>query len=512
MEKTEETLEEKQEYLRDNILDKGYDAEEFLTFLQQTKGVAGLDLNNWSMNELIEITNNFTKQNQNGINVNNTIDEKSDNISVNENYMDNIDNLIERVKTKNITNDNEQNEFTNCKLIEKTPITENQNLEIKVSNPRKANEGIFSSSYSLYTIEIKSLNLKVDRKFSDFEWLHNILTKYYINCIVPPITVKQDKFFNKNLEKRARVFETFLNNIALHPILRNSKIFYDFVSIKKREEFTTQRKIYQKMAMPKTIHDARTLNGKIKVTVTDDVTDKIFLFNVYLKQKKGINDKLNKNFKLLKRNFLELISIMKTIANNWKEIKIISQSFMISDNNGSIFEAANKVMEEWAKFTKNQITMVDKFIREHLKFVNDEENKFINIFNIIEKKKLIYTKKNGKLIDEKEALYKKNNISEWKLGKNENENLNKKELFKNKNYAFSLMIPEDTEKVHELKNQFGFYLNIYNDEFERLRKLNISKYKKIFGNLFLEKMKENLINFHVSLNESVGFIDSLQEI
>ena len=47
-------LQSKQAYLRENVLEMGYDADEFMTFLQTKKGENGLDLNNWSMNELIK--------------------------------------------------------------------------------------------------------------------------------------------------------------------------------------------------------------------------------------------------------------------------------------------------------------------------------------------------------------------------------------------------------------------------------------------------------------------------
>ena len=44
--------EEKQNYLRENILDKGYVAEEFVSYLISKKGDEGVDLGNWSLNEL----------------------------------------------------------------------------------------------------------------------------------------------------------------------------------------------------------------------------------------------------------------------------------------------------------------------------------------------------------------------------------------------------------------------------------------------------------------------------
>ena len=48
----DEELEKKQTSLRTNILEKGYDAEEFMNFLQTKKGEMGLDLNNWNISEL----------------------------------------------------------------------------------------------------------------------------------------------------------------------------------------------------------------------------------------------------------------------------------------------------------------------------------------------------------------------------------------------------------------------------------------------------------------------------
>ena len=44
--------EEKQNYLRENILDKGYEAEDFVSYLTKKKGDEGVDLNNWTLDEL----------------------------------------------------------------------------------------------------------------------------------------------------------------------------------------------------------------------------------------------------------------------------------------------------------------------------------------------------------------------------------------------------------------------------------------------------------------------------
>ena len=56
----EKELKQKQIFLRTNILDKGYDADQFMNFLQSKKGDLGLDLNNWTINELVLSVEEFT--------------------------------------------------------------------------------------------------------------------------------------------------------------------------------------------------------------------------------------------------------------------------------------------------------------------------------------------------------------------------------------------------------------------------------------------------------------------
>ena len=55
--------EEKQNYLRENILDKGYDANVFLQFLIDKRGEDAADVENWTMNDLQLVVKEFIKLN-----------------------------------------------------------------------------------------------------------------------------------------------------------------------------------------------------------------------------------------------------------------------------------------------------------------------------------------------------------------------------------------------------------------------------------------------------------------
>ena len=47
-----ENLEEKQNYLRENVLEKGYDPNIFMEFLVSKKGEEAADLNVWTFDEI----------------------------------------------------------------------------------------------------------------------------------------------------------------------------------------------------------------------------------------------------------------------------------------------------------------------------------------------------------------------------------------------------------------------------------------------------------------------------
>ena len=97
----EETLEEKQKYLRENILNKGYDVDKFTQFLISKKGEAGLDINNWIMSELVEVSNEFIKQYPNNSDNNKNENENSSNKINDINENENSSNKINEIKKKN---------------------------------------------------------------------------------------------------------------------------------------------------------------------------------------------------------------------------------------------------------------------------------------------------------------------------------------------------------------------------------------------------------------------------
>ena len=58
----EDSEEEKQQYLKENIIDNGYDADDFVSFLGDKKGIEieeGIDLNNFSLDEIKSLVQDY---------------------------------------------------------------------------------------------------------------------------------------------------------------------------------------------------------------------------------------------------------------------------------------------------------------------------------------------------------------------------------------------------------------------------------------------------------------------
>ena len=115
-------IEYKQNYLRTEIIEKQYDPDEFSKFLSEEKENIGLDLNNWTFEELKNAVSKFKTIKENL--KKNEINQKEEN-KENENEIINS----EMIKTNTI----ERKEFINCNKQNKNEFSDIENFKIIIS-------------------------------------------------------------------------------------------------------------------------------------------------------------------------------------------------------------------------------------------------------------------------------------------------------------------------------------------------------------------------------------------
>jgi sorting nexin-1/2 len=111
-------------------------------------------------------------------------------------------------------------------------------FEIRVHDPDKKGDGMnafitFRVTTKSSIAELRGMTPSVERRYSDFLWLHEQLSTHYRNYIVPPLPEKNSLSFNRFtpefIEIRRRELEKFLRRVAEHAVLSTSPDFLTFL-------------------------------------------------------------------------------------------------------------------------------------------------------------------------------------------------------------------------------------------------------------------------------------------
>ena len=411
------------------------------------------------------------------------------------------------------------NPIEDTKFVDKTPLTIEDNPLIQVGFPEKVEGGFFSKSYVTYLITTTPLNLKVRRRYSDFDWLHQMLQNLYLWNVIPTTPRKNrfasDKFSEPFLKKRMRALEKFLNYCLLNPIIKCSQIFFDFISIEKEADFQKKKKEYEKMKPPTYVEDFQTLFGKANI----EINNKKVIYYENIKDNISINEnlliKLNENFKMLKTLIENLTVKIDEIAQNWDDLCQNSTKYFDGDDIIKSYEHMNKLFSNWSESLKrhNNIIFID--IREYFKYTKNHFRSMKDLVNCVENYKNTYTKNERYLINKKEDLFKKGDINKWDLNIQDKNKVN--DLVKDKNLIMPKILPKETINVINMKKIYGFYLNRMIEEYERIKAINSDNHKKnliyacertieIYGDF--QKGTADIINFFNNNNVKNKVIDS----
>ena len=513
----EDELEKKQTFLRANILEKGYDAEEFMNFLQTKKGEFGLDLNNWNISELkIAVQEFISSLEKDNLLLNPQNINKEEEVDKNLNN-DNNNNLENNENNNKEEIDQEENQNTNKSvedIIECQKVTPNEfilsnDVDIKLSFPQKIEGGLFTKSYVTYLMQTTPLDFKLRKRYSDFEWLRNILSLIYINCIIPPLCKKNytDRFSEVLIAKRTRSIEKFMKGILIHPLIRNDEIFYNFISTESEAEFEKKKKIYNKIQSPSSLINVKSLSGEINVSVSNE--KEIYFQNIKNNADFNINtlQKITKGYKALMNQMDQISDKMKEISQYWKEIYNANLQYYEKPNTVESYNILSKIMQDWSETNKRQKILINEYIREYFRYIKNEFVSLKDLAQKVDNNKSIYNKAFDKLNSSKENLFKQD-ISSWGLSSYDMDD--KIKLVNNKELAFSKMLPRDTKRVDVLRKNYGFYLNSIISEYERIKDLN-NKRHKTWITTFIKNLIEAFTDLQINLNDRGSYYDEVKE-
>ena len=243
--------EEKQNFLREKILEKGYDTNQFVQFLIDKKGENGADVAVWTMVDLKKVVKEFIKLNGGEVEedeppkpepkqcakkismfdilgeakpkaqpqpqpqkpkvetpkpqpkIETKPQSQQNNEQTNKSETTTNAHSTTQTNTNNMTASNRSSSYSftgnesdygviisetkKCKPCEVTDIGKSKNTSIAISKPEKKEGGFLKKAYMTYLISTLPVSYKVRRRYSDFTWLRNTLITHFPANLIPPM-------------------------------------------------------------------------------------------------------------------------------------------------------------------------------------------------------------------------------------------------------------------------------------------------------------------------------------
>ena len=530
------STEEKQNFLREKILDKGYDTSQFVQFLTEKKGEDGADVANWTMEDLIQVVNEFIKLNggeieedvkkpepkkeskkkvsmfdimpdtkpkkpDSQLNINpqsksqsSEIKKSQNNLNITQSHSQNAP-KVQKIQTTPVNNSNNMTgteseygiiikDVKECKPLEQTELSKYNKLKITVTKPEKKTEGFFSKTYVTYMVSTMPASYVVHRRYTDFTWLRNTLLNLFPANSIPPIP-KKNKIVGDNFAppinlKRGRFLEKFMNYLASDPIIKNSQIFFDFLYIGAETDFNSKKKVYEKVKSLSDVNEFRNENSKVEIMINSEKENYVENIKDNITNNINILKKINTSFKLLYDEVNAVTTRLDEIASLWAQMYKSSQKYFDHNTSCECYKQLSNLFVNWSKILKQQNNVVNVDIREHFKFMRKNFGAMKDLTNSLETPKSNYNKASKNLMYKKDDLFKRNDTAKWELDPHDKIEMSK--ILNNKKAAFPLICKKETLNVIGLKEFYGLILNRIISEYERMRELNANLSKNIINN------------------------------
>ena len=480
---------EKQKLIKESILDKQYDKDQFFSYCMKTKPKNGDNLKNWTLEELKIIINNFIgEQNKYYINAKNDMAEKIkiEEINISNNFENNTP--------------SDRNEIC-CGMLERTILNEKE-IKSEIKNPRSIEGGFFSNSYILYDIETKvDINTKwiVQRRYNDFIWLRDSLTKFYPRDLVAPLPGKKiggRRFELDFVTKRMKNLNKFLDIILKNETFKTSDALVSFLSIVDRARFEAKKKEINSYIIPSGLEGIKTLTGKILIS-EDDFSNEKYLTNIYnyFNLQNQIYDKLNEDISAFYKSIISCVENLAGMQKDFELLHLLNARVSMKKEILKTFEMFGIFFKNWKRVLYNQGDIIKKNVKHFFKYVNMEGN----AYSELTKSRLIikerFESENKKLLNKKEKLWESNDVSKWEIEEDFSK-IDRVYLLRDKQYAFSKMCTSESHIV----NNLGIMLRYAN-------KKNLDELKKLIGNYqerFINNVKLFANNFYPTLNDALN--------
>ena len=357
--------------------------------------------------------------------------------------------------------------------IPKNPLSNQQDLVVKVFEPQIHDDGFFTSKYVTYQVRIESLNLDVRRKDKHFHYLYEFFCKVCPYVMVPciPDIQKDKKLDLKYLAKRATYLEDFLNKALQSEDLKLVPLFYDFFKEPDRKKFSkTIKTTLEKTKKPINVKEFFTESGSHIVDSNKNIINFSDNLSLYMNVYETWCNKFNDNTKKLST---QMIEISKTLSELGEWSKYMSKMYKLWHNKqfAKLYTDIQNTFDRWSTAQNNQIKVVSHYLTSFFSIPTLHLTALKRLDSVKQSYQSQFEKANTNLEKKKEKAFTSKNSSSWDLSVDDIKRT--KDLLEDKVAAFKAMFPRESLEVANLKNNYYFIANKWYHEIRRVNRYHM---------------------------------------
>jgi hypothetical protein len=347
------------------------------------------------------------------------------------------------------------------------------------------------------------MNWNVQRRFSDFDALRQLLVKYYPSYHVPPLPSK--KITNRRFEtdfimKRMKFLNLFINNVLKREEFKASEILVSFLSYTDRGKFEAKFKEFQTQVPSSYVEDYKNLDGKVVIS-HDEGNEKYFTnINKYFKLQAQIFQRLGQGLKGFYNALTNACEALQDVHKYFEIMHVLNTRVLMKETITKSFEELAFFFDNWKKVIIKQKELVKTHMKDFYKYVKLEGIAYEELIDRRTDLKNKYTAEVARVTAKKEKLYATMDPTKFELG--EERDIDRERLLKDKPYAFEKMCRADNLNLEKLYNQLGY-----------ANKMNMKELKRIINGYckrYIENIKEFNTEFYPSINDLIGIWSNLQ--
>ena len=507
IEQNEKDLEEKKNLLQTEILDKNYDQIKFVEYCLSKKP-NGDDLTIWSLDELKTTIQEFITKFPNNINMNFNLNEyyqgNQQYNTPSHDFQKDIENMNVPAPEANKVNKNETIKIK-CKILEKNDLND-KHITIVIKNPKPVVTNLLSSNYVEYEVETKEMNWLVKRRYSDFEWLRQVLCKFNPGHMIPPLPSKKigsRRFELDFIAKRMKFLQKFIDAVTENEVFKANEPLKAFLSMTDKNQFMAKMKELSSYQPSPYVNEYRSFDGEITIDLPDREDKEKYFINItnYFKIQTQLFERLNSNFKSLHKSLTNSCYALNDIQRDFQTLHLLNVRVLMKDEITKAFEELGKFFKNWKRIMYKQNETFKVYLKDFFKYLHMECGAYTELIVKRNSLKVNYMDERKKLNAKKEKLWANGDVSKWEIIEDFNK-IDNMYLKSDKNYAFSKMCTQDTNHVNNLGNTLGFYNRQNMQELKKLMKINCNKY--------MNDLKVFTDNFYPTLTDSLTIYSSIQ--